>query len=114
MGYAFISADYRLLIPNTGKEIIEDIQDAFKFVSQNTLPGRNYTFKLDGDRIAASGNGAGGLCARLAAIHATPRPKVLVDIYGIGVKSNVSCRPFHTKCEVYSQCTSPDQCSIQL
>ncbi|KAF9559715.1 alpha/beta-hydrolase [Agrocybe pediades] len=84
LGYAFISADYRLLIPTTAKEIIEDIQDAFKFVARSELPGKNYIFKLDGDRIAVSGNSAGGLCARLAAIHATPRPKALIDIYGQG------------------------------
>lgn len=82
--YAFVYADYRLLIPTTGEEIIEDIQDAFRFVANSKLPGNGYTFKLDGDGIAVSGNSAGGLCARLATIHARPRPKVLIDIYGQG------------------------------
>ncbi|KAF9562498.1 alpha/beta-hydrolase [Agrocybe pediades] len=83
-GYAFVSIDYRLLIPITGKEVVEDIQDAFTFVSTHELPGEGYTFKLDGDRIGVAGHSAGGLAAVLATIHSTPRPKVLVDVYGMG------------------------------
>ncbi|KAF9554315.1 alpha/beta-hydrolase [Agrocybe pediades] len=84
MGYAFVSADYRLLIPTTAQEIVEDLQDAFKFVVENELPGDGYVFRLDGDRIAVTGSSAGGHCARLAVIHCKPRPKVLVDIYSSG------------------------------
>jgi len=84
LGYAFVSFDYRLLVPTTAKEVIEDLQDAFTFVVNNEIQGKDYTFKLDEGRIAVAGNSAGGLCAVLATIHCTPRPKVLIDIYGMG------------------------------
>jgi len=99
LGYGFVSADYRLLIPTTTQEIVEDIQDAFKFVAHNELPGDGYIFKLDGDRIAVAGNSSGGLCARLAAIHARPRPKVLIDIYGQGGNFFVNHSEKIFKCE---------------
>ncbi|KAF4619991.1 hypothetical protein D9613_004822 [Agrocybe pediades] len=84
LGYAFISADYSLLFPATAKEIVEDVQDVFKFVASTEIKGDDYTFKLDGDRIAVAGGSAGGLCTYLAAAHCTPRPKALVSLYGSG------------------------------
>ncbi|KAF9562492.1 alpha/beta-hydrolase [Agrocybe pediades] len=84
LGYAFISADYRLLIPCTAHDIVEDLQDVFKFVASTNFKGDAYTFKLDGDRIAVAGGSAGGLCTYLAAIHCNPKPKALISLYGSG------------------------------
>ncbi|KAF9566064.1 alpha/beta-hydrolase [Agrocybe pediades] len=83
-GCAFISADYRCLIPATASDIVDDLKDVFKFVSSTTFKGDDYTFQLDEDRIGVSGSSAGGLCAYLATIHCSPRLKVLVSIYGQG------------------------------
>jgi len=84
MGYAFISADYRLLIPGTAQDVVEDLQDLFKFIANNEIQGDDYSFRLDNDRIAAVGGSAGGVCTYLAAIHCKPKPKVILSIYGIG------------------------------
>ncbi|KAF4619690.1 hypothetical protein D9613_004826 [Agrocybe pediades] len=84
MGYAFISADYRLLIPHTGEEIIEDLQDLFKFIASTIFQGEDYSFKLDNDRIAAVGDSGGAILTYLTAIHCTPKPKVLLSVYGSG------------------------------
>ncbi|KAF8546053.1 hypothetical protein OG21DRAFT_1260556 [Imleria badia] len=39
---------------------------------------------LDIDKIAVVGESGGGYIARLAALHAIPRPEVLVSYYGMG------------------------------
>ncbi|KAF4619717.1 hypothetical protein D9613_004819 [Agrocybe pediades] len=84
LGYAFISADYRLLIPGTIHETLEDLKDLFKYLTTNEFICDHYTFKADLDRIAVSGSSAGGLCAYLSAIHCNPKPKVVLSIYGMG------------------------------
>ncbi|KAF9562491.1 alpha/beta-hydrolase [Agrocybe pediades] len=83
-GHAFISADYRLLVPCTAHDTVEDLQDVFKFVTVTEFKGDDYTFRLDGDRIAVAGGSAGGLCTYLAAIHCNPKPKALISLYGSG------------------------------
>ncbi|KAJ3988041.1 Alpha/Beta hydrolase protein [Lentinula detonsa] len=94
-GHIFISPDYRL-IPSgstTGHDILEDVQDVFKFVAklsndvtpeQSELNPRPAQFRVDPERIAVSGSSAGGLCAYLAAMHATPKPKAVLSMYGMG------------------------------
>ncbi|KAL0949811.1 hypothetical protein HGRIS_009846 [Hohenbuehelia grisea] len=94
-GYVFISTDYRLIPPATGLEIVEDIKDLFRFLVDSD--GERLTVSLDHagldtglnlpidpDAIAVAGSSAGGLCAYLAAIHALPKPKALVSMYGMG------------------------------
>ncbi|KAG6810093.1 hypothetical protein H0H92_013342 [Tricholoma furcatifolium] len=107
-GYAFVSADYRLLPPSTGHDIVEDIQDVLRFVvsrefeftlastSVNTDSpsstdaagpslGATTNFWINPDAIAITGSSAGGLCAYLAAMHCTaPKPKAIVSMYGMG------------------------------
>lgn len=84
LGYAFISADYQLLPPATGHDIVQDIQDLFGFLSQTELSGHPYRFKINVNKIAVSGSSAGGLCAYLAATHCSPKPKAVVSMYGMG------------------------------
>lgn len=81
-------------MPGTGKEIIEDLQDVFKFIANTNIEGRNFTFKLDGDRIAVCGSSGGGLCAYLCAMHCLPKPKIVLSIYGMGGDFFVSCLQF--------------------
>lgn len=84
LGYGFISADYQLLPPATAHDIVKDIQDAFSFITGNTIEHQNLRIKGDPDRLAVAGSSAGGLCAYLAAIHVSPKPKALLSIYGMG------------------------------
>ncbi|KIM47058.1 hypothetical protein M413DRAFT_268696 [Hebeloma cylindrosporum] len=84
LGYGFISADYQLLPPATAHDIIKDIQDAFSFITGNLLEDQNTRIKGDPDRLVVAGSSAGGLCAYLAALHASPKPKALLSIYGMG------------------------------
>ncbi len=95
-GIAFITADYRLMPPASGHEVIEDIQDLFTFLASemNTLllsrvSGKrslscHFDFAINPNALAVAGCSAGGLCAYLAAIHAHPKPKVLIALYAMG------------------------------
>jgi len=84
LGYGFISTDYQLLPPATGHDIVKDIQDVFSFITGNAVVDKNMRIKGDPDRLAVAGSSAGGLCAYLAALHASPRPKAVLSIYGMG------------------------------
>ncbi|KAI5897104.1 alpha/beta-hydrolase [Schizophyllum commune H4-8] len=79
-GIALISADYRLLPPATGHEILEDVCDA--------LTRRKRRLQLDCNAVAVAGTSSGGLCAYLAAAHGKSRgavsPKALLSMYGMG------------------------------
>jgi hypothetical protein len=91
-GYTFISAEYRLIPPSTAHDIVQDIQDLFTFLSNalnDTLdekaPEAGFpTFHIDTNNIAVAGSSAGGLCAFLAAMHAKPKPKVVIAEYAMG------------------------------
>ena len=86
-GMALISPDHRLVPPSTGHEIVEDIQKLFNYLSTSINPdlhSMDLGFSINSDAIAVSGSSAGGLCAYLAVIHATPRPKAVVALYAMG------------------------------
>ncbi|KAI9509461.1 alpha/beta-hydrolase [Russula earlei] len=80
-GMAFISADYRLLPPSTGHDVLEDVVDLFAFLARTPLLG---TVQVDGTRLAVGGCSAGGMCAFLAASHASPKPRAVLSLYGLG------------------------------
>jgi len=87
-GFFFISADYRLLPPATGHDILQDIKDLFKFLHRDLnsrldlLGGVN--FRINSEAIGVAGASAGGTCAYLSAIHADPKPKAIISIYAPG------------------------------
>ncbi|THH27996.1 hypothetical protein EUX98_g6191 [Antrodiella citrinella] len=72
LGILFISADYRLIPPASGLDLVDDICDIFKFLS------------VDRSRIAVAGTSSGGLCAYLAALHAEPKPVAVLNMYAMG------------------------------
>ncbi|KAH7903742.1 Alpha/Beta hydrolase protein [Hygrophoropsis aurantiaca] len=99
LGYIFISADYRLVPPSTGHDILEDVKDAFHFVSNqlnHTLDAiylsqpspaphsRIRKYHVNPNALAAAGTSAGGLCAYLAAMHISPTPRAILSLYGMG------------------------------
>lgn len=93
----FISADYRLIPPATGHDILADIKDLFTFLDRdvnNLIKGSTgeHTFQIDSNAIAVAGSSAGALCAYLATIHASPRPKVVLSLYGMG--GDMLVRPY--------------------
>lgn len=97
-GCIFISVDYRLLPPSTGHDVLTDIKDLFRFLVSEFNPQLhppNHTadnqtdehrpgFVLDINAIAVAGSSAGGLCAYLAAMHVSPRPRAVASFYGLG------------------------------
>lgn len=94
LGMAFISVDYQLIPPAMGHDILHDIKDVFIFLERDVnrlirerwIPSSRVgrVFQIDSHRLAVSGSSAGGLCAYLAAIHAHPRPKAVLSLYGMG------------------------------
>ncbi|KAF8151518.1 Alpha/Beta hydrolase protein [Crassisporium funariophilum] len=85
LGYAFISADYQLLLPGTGHDILKDIRDVFKFAVENHFTHQNTTYEIDSERILAAGGSAGGCMAHLAAAHITfPKLTGVLALYPMG------------------------------
>jgi acetyl esterase/lipase len=79
-GYAVISIDYRLAPETKLPGIIEDLEDAFRWVHEEAprfLP-------IDTNRVAVIGHSAGGYLTLMAGCRVRPRPKALVSFYGYG------------------------------
>lgn len=86
-GVAFISADYRLMPPSNGHDIVSDIVSLFEFLRTSLNPrlqDETSLLRIDPTRIAVAGSSAGGLCAYLAAAHAAPKPAAVLSLYGLG------------------------------
>ena len=85
LGYAFISADYQLLLPTTGHDTLNDIQDVFKFILENNFTHRKATFEIDPEKIIVAGSSIGGNLAHLAAAHVPfPKFKGIFTFYAMG------------------------------
>ncbi|KAG2125641.1 Alpha/Beta hydrolase protein [Suillus cothurnatus] len=92
-GVIFISADYRLIPPGTGYDVLADVKAAIAFVAGDLNVqlnqeladlGSGSRFRIDPTSIGVAGTSAGGFCAYLCAIYAVPRPKVVLSLYGMG------------------------------
>ncbi|KAJ4469353.1 Alpha/Beta hydrolase protein [Lentinula lateritia] len=96
-GFAFVSADYRLIPTGsiTAHDILEDVKDAFAFLRskrfeaaldsldvEGKLPFSK--FRIDPRRIAAAESSAGGTCAYFAATHVEPKPAAILSVFGMG------------------------------
>lgn len=79
-GYAIVSIDYRLAPETKLPAIIEDVEEAFKWIREKGPE----LFKIDSDRIAVLGGSAGGYLTLATGHRVKPRPTVLVAFYGYG------------------------------
>ena len=89
-GWGFISADYRLLIPSTGHEILRDVKSLFAFLGDQDgglnkeLRALGCPHQIDPNRLFVGGSSAGAYPAFLAALFAQPKPKGFFSLYGVG------------------------------
>jgi acetyl esterase/lipase len=79
-GFALVCVDYRLAPETKLPAIIEDLQDACRWV-RDKGPG---LFHADPDRLAVVGYSAGGYLTLMAGACVQPRPRALVSFYGYG------------------------------
>jgi len=79
-GYAIVSIDYRLAPETKLPAIIEDVEDAFKWIREKG----SELFHIDSRRIAVLGGSAGGYLTLTTGYRVKPRPSVLVAFWGYG------------------------------
>jgi acetyl esterase/lipase len=75
-----VSVDYRLAPETKLPSIMEDIDDAFRWV-RDKGPG---LFGIDPSRLAVTGSSAGGYLTLMTGFRTHPRPKALAAFYGYG------------------------------
>ncbi|GBG05593.1 hypothetical protein PAT3040_00077 [Paenibacillus agaridevorans] len=79
-GYTVVSIDYRLAPEVKLKSIIEDLQDAIRWVREQGPD----LFQIDSDRMAVIGSSAGGYLTLMSGFCVEPRPLALVSLFGYG------------------------------
>lgn len=79
-GYVVVSIDYRLAPETKLPRIIEDVQDAHRWVRRSGPK----LFHIDPDRLAVGGGSAGGYLTLMCGFCLNPRPRALVSYYGYG------------------------------
>lgn len=79
-GYAVVSIDYRLAPQVKLPGIIEDLEDACKWVREKGPE----LFHIDPKEIFVMGQSAGGYLTQVAGYRVKPRPKALVSFWGYG------------------------------
>jgi acetyl esterase/lipase len=79
-GYVIVSIDYRLAPETKLAAIIEDVEDAFKWIREKGPE----LFHIDSSRIAVLGGSAGGYLTLVTGYRVKPRPTVLVAFWGYG------------------------------
>jgi acetyl esterase/lipase len=79
-GCILVSIDYRLAPETKLPGIIEDLEDAFRWIRQEGPR----LFNADPDRVAVVGGSAGGYLTLTAGFRVRPRPVALVALWGYG------------------------------
>ena len=79
-GYVIVSIDYRLAPETKVPGIIEDVQDAWRWVRNEG----SRRFRIDPDRISTTGGSAGGYLTLMSGFCLEPRPRSLVSYFGYG------------------------------
>ena len=78
-GYALVSFDYRLAPEVKLPAIIEDIQDAFRWLNDQKAK-----LHIDIDRMVVTGGSAGGYLTLMTGFAVKPKPRALVAYWGYG------------------------------
>jgi acetyl esterase/lipase len=79
-GYVVVSIDYRLAPETKLPAILDDVQDACKWVREKGPE----LFHGDPKRLAVMGGSAGGYLTLATGFRVNPRPRVLVSFWGYG------------------------------
>jgi acetyl esterase/lipase len=79
-GYITVSIDYRLAPETKLPAILEDVEDAYRWVREKG-PG---LFQCDPERLAVVGQSGGAYLALMSGARLHPSPKVVVSFYGYG------------------------------
>jgi acetyl esterase/lipase len=79
-GYALVSIDYRLAPETKLPAILEDVEDAFRWIREKGPE----LFHIDAGKIAVLGGSAGGYLTLATGHRVQPRPTVLVSFWGYG------------------------------
>jgi acetyl esterase/lipase len=79
-GYVVISIDYRLAPETKLPAIIEDLQDACRWVRERGPK----LLHIDPERVAIAGESAGGYLTLMAGFSVNPPPRALVSLSGYG------------------------------
>jgi acetyl esterase/lipase len=80
LGYVVVSIDYRLAPVTKLPALIEDVQDAYRWMRKEG----SKRFGIDPDRISTGGGSAGGYLTLMTGFCLEPRPRALVSYYGYG------------------------------
>jgi acetyl esterase/lipase len=79
-GYVVVSIDYRLAPETKLPAIVEDVQDACRWIRERGPE----LFHIDPERLAVMGGSAGGYLTLMTGFRVEPRPKALVSYWGYG------------------------------
>jgi acetyl esterase/lipase len=79
-GYVVVSIDYRLAPETKLPAILEDVEDACRWVREKGPA----LFHIDPKRLAVMGGSAGGYLTLVTGFRVQPRPKALVSFWGYG------------------------------
>jgi len=79
-GWSVVSIDYRLAPETQLPAIIEDLQDALRWVRERGPS----LYGMDPQRIAVIGHSAGGYLSLMSGCCVHPRPQAIVSFYGYG------------------------------
>ncbi len=78
--YVVVSIDYRLAPETKLPAIIEDLQDACRWVREQGPK----LFHIDAERVAIAGESAGGYLTLMTGFSVSPPPRALVSLSGYG------------------------------
>ena len=78
--YVLVSLDYRLAPEVKLPAIIEDLQDAFRWIHDQGVS----KYHIDPQKILVAGGSAGGYLTLMSGICVKPRPQALLSYYGYG------------------------------
>jgi acetyl esterase/lipase len=78
--YVVVSIDYRLAPETKLPAIIQDVQDAYRWVCEQGPK----LFRADPERLVVAGGSAGGYLTLMCGFCVSPRPRALLSLWGYG------------------------------